>query len=120
MCIAEVLLILIAHHPRLQPRAQAASQLPLRLIVCKLHTPEVRVSYPRSRVWDTDLMRKPDFPHYEAFSIEAAMLREVLACRFLGYINNRRLHDATSLKWRKRDVDGARKSSIHSNLVGAP
>ena len=104
MFIAEVIFILIAHHPRLQPRAQAAIQLPLRLIVCKLHTPEERLSYPENRVWDIHLMRKPDYPHYEAFPVEAAMLGEVLVCRDLEYNNNKRLHDATLLKRRKKTL----------------
>ena len=118
--IAEVLFIVIAHHPRLQPRTQASTQLPLRLIVCKLHTPEERLCYPGSRVWDIDLRKKPHQPHYDAFGVEAALLREVLACRVLEYNDNRRLHDVTTIQRRKRDVDGARKSSIRSTLEGAP
>lgn len=118
--IAEVLFILIAHHPRLHPRGEAASQLPLRLIVCKLHTPEYRLSYPGSRVWDIDLTKVKDKPEYEAFPVEAAMLREVLACRVLHYNDTRRVIDATAIKRRKRDVDSARQLSIRSPSEGAP
>lgn len=118
--IAEVLFVLVAHHPQLHPRSEASSHLPMRLAVCKLHTPEERLSYPGSRVWDIDLMKKVDHPHFEAFPVEAAMLREVLACRVLSYNNGKREQDETSLKRRKRDVDAARKSSIHSSVEGAP
>jgi hypothetical protein len=66
------------------------------------------------------MINKLDCPHYEAFLVEAAMFREVLACRILEYNNKTRLHDAATLKRRKSHVDGARKSSNHSTLVGAP
>ena len=48
--VAEVLFVLVAHHPRLHPRSESNSQLPLRLAVCRLHTLDAMLSYPGSRV----------------------------------------------------------------------
>lgn len=118
--IAEVLFVIIAHHPRLHPRTEASTHLPLRLIVCTLHKPEERLSYPGSRVWDIDFNKELDDPQFAAFPVEAATLREVLACRVLKYNHNRKLNDDIGSKRQKRDVDGARKASIHSESEGVP
>ncbi len=48
--VAEVLFVLVAHHMRLHPLSESNSQLPLRLAVCKLHTPDAMLSHPGSRV----------------------------------------------------------------------
>ena len=65
--VAEVLFVLVAHHPRLHPRSESNSQLPLRLAVCRLHTPDAMLSYPGSRVWDIDLAKAVEKPEYNDF-----------------------------------------------------
>lgn len=118
--IAEVLFVLVAHHPRLHPRSEAHAQLPLRLAVCKLHTPESRMSYPGSRVWDIDQTIPTEKPEYKAFPVEAALLREVLSCRVLSYNSDRVVANAIAIKRRKRDVDSARQQAMESPEEEAP
>ena len=118
--VAEVLFVLVAHHPRLHPRSESNSQLPLRLAVCRLHTPDAMLSYPGSRVWDIDLTKAVEKPEYNAFPVEAALLREVFACRVLAYATNRVEYDRTSFKRKKRDVDAARKQALQSPEEDAP
>ena len=111
---AEVLFVTVAHHPNLQLRSESNTQLPLRLAVCKLHTPKPRLSYPGSRVWDIDLLKVVDKPGYNAFHVEAALLREVFACRVLAYATSQMGYDGIALKRQKRDVDAARKQALQS------
>jgi hypothetical protein len=110
--VAEVLFILVAHHPRLHPRSESNNNLPLRLVVCKLLTPDPMLSYPDSRVWDIDLTKAVEKPEYNGFSVEDALLREVFACRVLAYATNRSEYDMTLFKRKKRDVDAARKQAL--------
>ena len=117
---AEVLFVLVAHHPRLHPRSESNTQLPLRLAICKLHTLDPRLSYPRSIVWDIDLTKAVEKPEYNAFPVEAALLREVFACRVLAYATNRVEYDRTSFKRKKLDVDAARKQALQSPEEDAP
>ena len=117
---AEVLFVLVAHHPRLHPRSESNTQLPLRLAICKLHTLHPRLSYHGSKVWDIDLTKAVEKPEYNAFPVEAALLREVFACRVLAYASNRVEYDRTALKRKKRDVDAARKNALQSPEVDAP
>ena len=118
--VVEVLFVLVAHHPRLHPRSESNTQLPLRLAICKLHTLDPRLSYPGSRVWDIDLTKAVEKPEYNAFPVEAALLREVFACRVLAYASNRVEYDRTALKRKKRDVDAARKNALQSPEEDAP
>jgi hypothetical protein len=113
--VAEVLFILDAHHPRLHPRSESNNQLPLRLAVYKLHTPDSMLSYPDSRVWDIDLTKTVKKPEYNTFPVEAALLREIFACRVLAYATNRVEYDRTSFKRKKRDVDAAGKEALQSS-----
>ena len=117
---AEVLFVLVAHHPRLHPRSESNTQLPLRLAICKLHTLHPRLSYSGSRVWDIDLTKAVEKPGYNAFPVEAALFREVFACRLLAYASNRVEYDRTALKRKKRDVDAARKKALQSPEEDAP
>jgi hypothetical protein len=105
---------LVAHHPRLHPNSEYSSQLRLRLAVCKLHTLGPMLSYPGSRVWDIDLTKAVEKPEYTAFPMEAALLREVFACRVLAYAANCVEYDRTTFKRKKRDVDAARKQALQS------
>ncbi len=84
--VAEVLFVLVAYHSRLHPLSESNSQLPLCLGVCRLHTPNEMLSYPGSRVWDIDLTKAVEKPEYNDFPVEAALLREVFACRVLAYM----------------------------------
>ena len=118
--VAEVLFVLVAHHPRLHPRSESNTQLPLRLAVCKLHTPDPRLSYPGSRVWDIALTKAVEKTEYNAFPMESALVREVFACRVLEYATNRVEYDKTALKRQKRDVDAARKQALQSREEDAP
>jgi hypothetical protein len=111
---------LVAHHPRLHPHSESDTHLPLRLAVGKLHTPVPKLSYPRNRVWDIDLTKAVKKPEYAVFPVEAALLREVFACRALAYTANRVEYDRTTLKRKKRDVDAARKKAFRSPEEDAP
>ncbi len=62
-------------------------------------------------------MKKPE---YDAIPVEAALLREVFACRVLAYATNRAEYDRTSFKRKKRDVDEARKQAMQSPEEDAP
>ena len=92
----------------------------MRLAVCKLHTPDFRLSYAGSIVWDIDLTTTVENPEYNAFPAEAALLREVFACRVLAYATNRIECDWTALKRQERDVDAARKKALQSPEEDAP
>lgn len=112
--------MIVAHHPRLHPRSESNTTLPLRLAVCKLHTPDPRLSYPGSRVWDIDLTKATERPEYNAFPVEAALLREVFACRVLAYATDRVVCDRATLNRRKRNVDSARKHALQSPEEDTP
>jgi hypothetical protein len=118
--VAEVLFVLVAHHPRLHPRSEFNNQLPLHLAVCKLYTPDPRLSYPGSRAWDIDLTKAVEKPEYNAFPVKAALLREFFACRVLAYATNCVEYDRTALKRKKRDVDAAQKKALQSLEEDAP
>ncbi len=120
MFVAEVLFVLVARHPRLHPRFESNIHLPLRLAICKLHTPDPRLSYPGSRVWDIDLTKAVEKLEYIDSPVEAALLREVFACRVLVYATNRVEYDMTTLKRKKRDVNAARKKALQSPEEDAP
>ena len=115
--IAEVLFVMVAYHPQLHRRSEAANCLPLSFAVCRLHTSEERLSYPGSRVWDIDVTKQLRMPEWEAYPVEAALLREVLACRVLSWKS-----DATipTHKKYKRDVDAARSNAINAPEEEAP
>ena len=117
--IAEVLFVMVAHHRHLHKRADGANCLPLRFAVCKLHTPEERLSYPGSRVWDIDMTKPARDPQWEAYPVEAALLREVLACRVLSRKDGTSAA-APTVKKRKRDVDAARSNAISAPEEEAP
>ena len=112
--------MIVAHHPRLHPRSESNTTLPLRLAVCKLHTPDPRLSYPGSRVWDIDLTKATERPEYNAFPVEAALLREVFACRVLAYATDHVVGDRATLNRRKRNVDSARKHALQSPEEDTP
>ena len=112
--------MIFAHHPRLHPRSESNTTLPLRLAVCKLHTPDPRLSYPGSRVWDIDLTKATERPEYNAFPVEAALLREVFACRVLAYATYRVVCNRATLNRRKRNVDSARKHALQSPEEDTP
>ena len=116
--IAEVLFVMVAYHPHLHKRTDGANCLPLRFAVCKLHTPEDRLSYPGSRVWDIDLTKSTRDPKWEAYPVEAALLREVLACRVLSWKDDG--HAAAPTKKKKGDVDAAPSSAINNPEEDAP
>ena len=78
------------------------------------------LSYPGSRVWDIDLTKLVEKPEYNAFPVEAALLKEVFTCRVLAYSTNRGEYDRTSFKRKKRDVDAARKQALQSPEEEAP
>ncbi len=109
---AEVLFVIVAHHQRLHPRSESNSQLPMRLAVCKLHTHDPRLSYPGSRVWDIDISKKMDRPEYKAFPVEAALLREVFACRVLANATCRVEVDMIVVKRKKSGRGCGKKVSI--------
>ena len=111
--------MMLAYHPHLHERTDGANCLPLRFAVCKLHTPEDRLSYPGSRVWDIDMTKPTRDPTLEAYPVEAALLREVLACRVLSRKDGSRAA-AHAKKKKKRDVDAARSSAINNPEEEAP
>ena len=71
-------------------------------------------------MWDNNFTRAVEKPEYNAFPVEAALLREVFACRVLAYATNRVEYDRTALKRQKRDVDAARKKALQSLEEDAP
>ena len=111
---------MVAHHTKLHPRSESINQLPLRLAVCKLHALDPMLSYPGSRVWDIDFTKAVEKSEYNAFPVEAALLREPFACRVLAYATNRVAYDKTSFKRKTRDVDAARKQALQSPEEDAP
>ena len=48
-----------------------------------------------------DLTKAVEKPEHNAFPVEAALLREVFACRVLAYASNRVEYDRTALKIKK-------------------
>ena len=75
---------------------------------------------PGSRVWDIDLTKATERPEYNAFPVEAALLREVFACRVLAYATDRVVGDRATLNRRKRNVDSARKHALQSPEEDTP
>jgi hypothetical protein len=71
-------------------------------------------------MWVIDLSQAGDTPECNAFPAEAALLREVFACRVLAYATRRLEYDRIALKRQKRDVDTTRKQSLQSHEEDAP
>ena len=71
-------------------------------------------------MWDIDLTKATERPEYNAFPVEAALLREVFACRVLAYATDRVVCDRATLNRRKRNVDSARKHALQSPEEDTP
>ena len=112
--IAELLFFLVVHHYSSHVHPRSSLTEPLRIAICKLHVPEEMLSYPGTRVWDIDLTRASTNRDFEAFPVETALLREVLACRVMSEVDATRTSDNGTARRRRREVHQLRRAGINN------